>query len=159
MDQELREYLDKRFGETEKRFGETEKRFFAETEKLLGETEKLREYLDKRFGETEKQIQEFRQETSERFEGLEAEVRQTRVLVEGLRGEIQLVAAGVATVDAKLERSKEEQAWEVKDIRATMHLPYPPLDRRVTSLETRVEKLENAPPPRKRSPSSRAGSG
>ena len=128
--------------------------------------QELREYLDKRFGETERQVREFRQETRERFEGIdkrfegiEAEVRQTRVLVEDLRGEIQLVAAGVANVDAKLERSKEEQAREVKDIRATMHLPYPPLDRRVTSLETRVEKLENAPPPRKRSPSSRAGSG
>jgi hypothetical protein len=103
----------------------------------------LKEYLDKRFTGIE-----------ERIERVETDTRQTRVVVEGLQGQIQLVAEGVVAVHESQERFREEVAKEFKDIRASMHLPYPPLDRRVTSLEGRVKKLENGRRSRKQPPSS-----
>jgi predicted nucleic acid-binding Zn-ribbon protein len=95
--------------------------------------QELREYLDKQF-----------KSVDERFTSLEADVRHTNVVVEGLQVQIQLVAEGVANVDEKLERFKAETAEEFKDVRATIRSLYTPLDRRVTGLETRAKKLESA---------------
>ena len=109
MDQELREYLDKQFKSIDERFE-------GVTERLSG--------MDKRFDGVD-----------QRLDRVETGVRENRVLIEGLHGKVQLVAEGVATVDAKLERFQEDVAKEFKEVRATMDLHFSHLDRRVKKLE------------------------
>jgi predicted nucleic acid-binding Zn-ribbon protein len=95
--------------------------------------QELREYLDKQF-----------KSVDERFQSLEADVRHTNVVVEGLEGQIQLVAEGVATVNSRVDRLEAKMDEEFKEVRATIRSLYTPIDRRVTSLEARVEELESA---------------
>jgi hypothetical protein len=85
-------------------------------------------YLDERFGENAKQIdtlrqemsglrQEmsgFRQETSERFEVVEGAIRQTHVAVEGLRGDIQLLAEGIIGMEEKAQSFRNEATLPVR---------------------------------------------
>jgi predicted nucleic acid-binding Zn-ribbon protein len=95
--------------------------------------QELREYLDKQF-----------KSVDERFESLETDVRHTKVIVEGLQGQIQLVAEGVANVDEKLDRFEAETAEEFKDVRATIRSLYTSSARRVSRPKTRAKKLGNA---------------
>jgi hypothetical protein len=162
MDQELREYLDKRFEGIEERLErvETDTRqtrvvLEERLERVETDTRQTRVVLEERLERVETDTRQTRVVLEKR---LERDTRQTRVVVEGLQGQIQLLAEGVLASNESRERFQEEVREEFKDLRASMHLPYPPLDRRVTRLEGRVKKLESARRPRKQSPTSRASS-
>jgi len=58
------------------------------------------------------------------------------VVAEDLRGDIRLVAEGVVTVDAKLERFRGEVAHEFAETRSMIKLSYSELDRRLRAVET-----------------------
>jgi hypothetical protein len=59
-------------------------------------------YLDGRFRESAQQLASFREETNRSLERVEEGVRHTQVMVEGLRGEVQLLAEGMSAFDEKL---------------------------------------------------------
>ena len=94
--------------------------------------------IDERFRETSQQIQGLREETSQRFDRMEEQLRLTDVRVEGLESRIQLVAEGVAMVNEKLDASKLEVAREFSDTRALIQSGYRDLDKRVKVLERRA---------------------
>ncbi len=75
----------------------------------------LIEYLDRRFDQTEQMVRT-------EIEGVRAENRQTRVLIEDLRGQIQLVAEGVTGQQQQLDRFREEVAEEFRETRALIRL-------------------------------------
>jgi len=84
--------------------------------------------------------------TNEQIEEIK---RHFGVVAEGLRNEIRQVAEGVANVDEKLERFRREVQEEFKEVKSMIKFSYAELDRRVctleemvTSLQTRVERLE-----------------
>jgi hypothetical protein len=58
------------------------------------------------------------------------------------RGQVQLVAEGVIHGNERLERLAHEIKAEFAETRAMMHLADAELDRRLRSLEERVERLE-----------------
>lgn len=71
------------------------------------------------------------------------------VVAEGLEHKIQLVAEGIANVDEKLERFRQEVKEGFKEVKAMIKFSYAELDRRirtveetVLSLQARVERLE-----------------
>ena len=71
------------------------------------------------------------------------------VVAEGLRGQMQLVAEGVATLDEKLNRFREEVAGEFKEMKSMVRISYAELDRRIqehennyAALSERVGRLE-----------------
>lgn len=104
MDQELISYLDVHFQAIEGRFQAMEGRFQA---------------MEGRFDAMEK-----------RFDAVEESIRHTDIKVEALRGDIRLVAEGVAAVNEKLDRFK----LQVEESQER-------LDRRVTRLEQRASFL------------------
>jgi len=76
--------------------------------------------------------------------------RLSNVTAEGLRQEIRLVAESVLQVDNKLERTAEEIRGQMRqgfsETQAMIKFSYAELDRRVSSLEDRVDRLEAAKP-------------
>jgi len=114
MDQELIAYLDRRFRETSQQISEEISSLRQDTTQQIAS---LRQ-------DTTQQIASLRNETMQRFEtvdarlqGLEETGRHTQVMVEDLRGRIQLVAEGVAGANQRLDAFKEETREEIKAVR------------------------------------------
>src|SRR4029077_19570948 len=114
MDKELIAYLEERFREIHQQF------------------QGLRE-------DTGQQIQGLREETAQQFQGLRKEMiesdRHTRVLVEHLHGDLQLVAKVVQGVIEQLNSFKAEVAREFQETRRMIEQPYREIDTRVRDLE------------------------
>jgi predicted nucleic acid-binding Zn-ribbon protein len=151
MDQDLKEYLDQRFSSIDRRLEETGQQIQdlrGETSDRFQETgqqiQALRGETSDRFGETGQQIQALREETNQRFgqleDRLETEVRGVHIAVEGLRGEIRLVADGVANANERLDRYQDKVSQELADIKTFNQLSYKDLRRSQTDLEARVRK-------------------
>lgn len=120
MDQELISYLDKRFGEVDKRFGEMNKRFDA---------------VDQHFALVESDVKELRKETHE-----------TRILLEALRGDVQMVAEGVAAgFDEGLQPLRSDVAAQLEDMRKLHHVSQSDLHSRVRVLEAWKERTASDP--------------
>ncbi|MEA2691485.1 MAG: hypothetical protein QOJ16_872 [Acidobacteriota bacterium] len=77
-------------------------------------------YLDERFRQTSEQIGSLRQETAQRFESMESAIRQTHVVVEGLRGDIQLLAEGIIGVEEKLQSLRDEVSQQFDEVRKSV---------------------------------------
>ncbi|HZF09546.1 MAG TPA: hypothetical protein VFE33_12220 [Thermoanaerobaculia bacterium] len=113
-------------------------------------------YLERRFGENAQQISTFRDETVQRFEKVDQRFeqidrrierveetgRQTRVLIEDLRGEVNLVAEGFAGLNDRLERLKSEVAQIFGQVKAWFEPYLRHLDSRIRSLESRAERQQ-----------------
>ena len=85
------------------------------------------EEVDRRFDQTA---------TKEELGAQQAETRRHfDVVAEGLRGQMQLVAEGVGTLDEKLNRFREEVAGEFKEMKSMIRISYAELDRRIQELE------------------------
>jgi len=104
-------------------------------------------YLDQRFGETSRQLESvrtdlstFREEVNRRFEGVDGEIRHTRVLVEQLRHEVHIVAEGVMGLSDRLAANQSETLLKFDEVRASMVPYYQDLNRRVLNLEGRAER-------------------
>ncbi len=97
--------------------------------------QELIEYLQRRFDQADQRFDQL-------IEGMRTENRQTRVLIEDLRGQIQLVAEGVTGQQQQLDRFREEVAEEFRETKALIRLSYAELDQRVKGLEIQVAKLD-----------------
>jgi len=102
-------------------------------------------YFDKHFRETSRQIEGLREETLGRFERVEEAVRHNQVSLESLRGEVRLVAEGVANTNERLDSFKVEVSNEFAETRKMIRLGYSDLDRRVRALEARRERPDRDP--------------
>jgi chromosome segregation ATPase len=122
MDQELISYLDVHFQAIAGRFQAMEGRFQA-IEGRLGAMEGRFDAMEGRFGAMEGRFDAMESRMEERFKAVEESIRHTDIKVEALRGDIRLVAEGVAAVNEKLE---------------TFRVELGKLDRRVTRLEQRA---------------------
>jgi len=113
MDQDLLNYLEQRFSAIDQRFNE----------------------VDQRFRETGQQIQALQEGTTQRFDRLETEVRGAWISIEDLRGQVKLVAEGVANNNERLDRHAEEVSRKLDDLESLIHQSYEDLDSRVRKLE------------------------
>lgn len=112
MDQELITFLEQRFQGIETRFAQFEARF---------------DQIDTRFDQIDT-----------RFDQVEDKVNLARVEIESVRGEVRLVADGVAANTEKLDAFRVDVAKEFAEVRMTSRLQYTDMDRRVRRLEARV---------------------
>jgi predicted nuclease with TOPRIM domain len=96
-------------------------------------------YLDKRFGEVDKRFGELHQQ-------LQGEIRGNGVEIEGLRGQIQQVAEGVAAGNQNLESFRTEVSKKFDEMGKLFHTSHSNLHSRVSSLEDWREKVEPSPP-------------
>lgn len=86
-------------------------------------------YLDKRFDKVDK-----------RMDGLEAAVRANGVEIEGLRGQIQQVAEGVAANNENLAAFRTDVYEKFEEMRQMFNTSHSNLHRRVSALEARLER-------------------
>lgn len=122
MDPETREFLQDQFGRIDERL----------------------EGFDHRFERVDQQFTALREDIDRRFENVEEEIRHTRILVEGLKSDLQAVAEGFDTVDAKIDRSQTTVRAEVEEDRKRNSQLHGRHERRITDLEHRVDLLESA---------------
>jgi predicted nucleic acid-binding Zn-ribbon protein len=131
MEQDLLAFLKQSFSGINERFAAMEKRSEA--------MEKRSDVMEERFVAMEarvtQQIQAFRQETAERFENLETEVREVHIVVEDIQGKVQLTTEGIMNVNEKLDRHGDEVSQRFNDLEALVR----DSDRAVA---TRVDRLE-----------------
>ncbi|MES1242104.1 MAG: hypothetical protein ABUT39_10830 [Acidobacteriota bacterium] len=93
--------------------------------------QELISYLDKRFSYLDKRFDA----VEERLEKVEKDTSETRILVEDLRDEVQLVAEGLMGVVESFKAHRAEVSEEIKGIRVFVQQSYSDLDRRVRILE------------------------
>lgn len=79
----------------------------------------------------------------ERFEGLETEVRHTRILVEGLSSDLRVLGEGVMGVSERLDEYKAETVRGFDEVKAMLSPYYRNLDGRTQSLESDVHCLDS----------------
>jgi len=122
VDHELIAYLDERFRESARQM----ESFRAETSERL-------DAADKRF-------ESFREEVTRRLDHLDEQVRHTRVVAEGLRHELHIVAEGVMGLSERLAAYQSETLLKFDEVRASMVPYYQDLNRRVGILEGRADR-------------------
>lgn len=168
MDQELFTYLDEQFREIRQRSAQMEEQvgglrgevggLRGEMVDLRGEVGDLRQETRERFVQVEGQVSglreevgglrgdvgDLRQETRERFEQVEGQlrdgIRQTQVMVEGVRDEVRILAEGMMGLDHRMGRTQIELNRKLDDLRTLVTPLYRRMDERVTHLEEREEQ-------------------
>lgn len=128
MDPDLIAYLDQRFRETAQQIS-------ALREETMGRFDQV----DRRFEQVDSRFEQ----VDSRFEQVEETGRQTRILVEGLRHEIQLVAEGFLGLDYKIERFHSEATVVFDTIRGWIEPYYRELDGRIRTLDSRTSTLDS----------------
>ena len=91
--------------------------------------------ISERFAKQDEKIESFREETTRRFGHLDEGVRHTQVLIEGLRGDLGVVAEGVIGLDERLMAFRKEVAQDIDEVRKLIRPIYSALDQRVRNLE------------------------
>jgi chromosome segregation ATPase len=102
-------------------------------------------YLDRQFADLREENRRRFEQIDSRFERLEEEVRHGRVEVEGLRGQIQLLAECIVSFDQRLELFKGEVRRELETARGQIRPLYEALQSRVRTLESWRETKERDP--------------
>ncbi len=140
MDLEMKAYLDEQFGRMAERVDKNSRQI----EDLRGETrqqiEDLRGETRQQLGETRQQIEDLRGETRQQIEDLKEDTRHTRVLVEGIRDNVRLIAEGVMGIIEQQEAHRKEIQAAVDEIKTSVVLSYRSLEGRVQSLEDQAER-------------------
>jgi chromosome segregation ATPase len=135
MDQELLSYLDKRFGEMDRQFGEMSKRFDTVETDIRGlKTDVTGLKID---------VKELKIDV----EDLKKDTHETRILLEALRGDVQMIAEGLATgFDEGLKPLRSEYDDKIEEVRTLNRLSHSDLQRRVGVLEDWKERLAGTDP-------------
>lgn len=134
MDQDLIAYLDQRFRESSQQIAG-----------LREEMTSLREETGQQIAGLREEMTSFREETSRRFERVEEEIRHTRVEIEGLRGQIKLLAEGIINFDERLERFRGEVQRGLDGLHRLFFPVCEELKDRVRSLESWRETRDRDP--------------
>jgi predicted nucleic acid-binding Zn-ribbon protein len=134
----MEQRFEGRFQSMEQRFDSMEQRF----ESMEGRLDSMEQRSEGRFQSIERQLQEFREETAQNFDWVEGRLstvetglHHTQILVEDLRGQVQLVAEGVATCNERLDRLEEKVDRGFAEERANRTLHEGDLDRRLRVVE------------------------
>jgi len=137
MDQELISYFDARFGEVSQRIEENTQQIAALREEMGQRFEKVEDRLERVEDRLEKVEDRF-EKTDERLERVEGRGRQTQVMIEAMRGDVQLLAEGIVGYDEKLQAHNGEITLRLDQLKAMVAPLYRSLDHRVHQLEQRA---------------------
>lgn len=135
MDQELREFLERRFGDMEDRFAELRQDVDRRITDVQGDVGGLRDDVTGLKGD----VTGLREEVT----GLRDEVHLTRVLVEKMNDKIDVVAEGVQANRETMYRLHEISRQELREFRDVMTASHRHLEGRVTAHDGDIEKLDN----------------
>lgn len=135
MDQELIAYFDRHFQETSRQIASLREEMTSQIGALREETAQRFEQLDGRF-----------EQVDGRFEEVTESIRHNRVLIEGLRSDLKLIAEGTVGNNECLKAFKEQNAKDLEDLRDLVRrLPFVELGNRIRLLESWRETKERDP--------------
>ena len=154
MDRELIEYFDRRFDQVNRRFDEASRRFdetneetnrrFDQVDRRFDETN---EETNRRFDQVDRRFDETNEETNRRFDEVDRRfektdqridalrhdmndgLRQNRILLEDLKGKVDLVIEGAMGFREELKRDVADVRGEVREIQTRLEVGYVLLDR------------------------------
>lgn len=129
MEQDLLAFLKQSFSSINERFAAMEKRSDAMEERFAAMEARVTQ-----------QIQAFRQETAERFENLETEVREVHIVVEDIQGKVQLTTEGIMNVNEKLDRHRDEVSQRFNGLESLMRDSNRAVASRVNRLEQQLKR-------------------
>ncbi len=129
--------IDQSRGENAERFDGIEQRLDRQDQRFDGIEQRLDGH-DQRFDGIEQRLDGHDQ----RFDKMETEFRHTRILLEKLESNVQLVAEGVSTVNQKLDAFIDSVKQQRAQDRAEVQDGFRALKRRDQELDTRVTRLE-----------------
>lgn len=115
-------------------------------EGIRSELGTLRQEMTSRFEQMDEAIRQNREAIQENKD----EIRYTRIMVEGLRSDLQGVAEGVLSNTQRIDTLREEMKQEVGEVRKTLDLSHKDLSQRVSSLEKWKKRFGEDPAPRLR---------
>ena len=115
MDQDLKAYLEEREARMEAR-------------------------MDERFSRLEARLDERFEQVDKRFEQVETEARHTRVLMEGMHGNIRLLAEGVIGTDERLEAFQRQNDLKLEEIKSSVDQTHRHLVPRLKLLEEKAAR-------------------
>lgn len=133
MDQELKAYLDEKFGEVSNRLGQMDARFDSVDARLDGVDARL-EGVDARFENMES-----------RFDRVDEAIRHNGVEIEGMRGEIKLLAEGLFSFDQRFSSLQKQVTRELADHRHLVTSAFGVSNDRLQALEGWKESKERDP--------------
>ena len=145
MDQELVAYLDRM---SQQIIEGVRGEMSQQIDGLRGE---VSQQIDGLRGEVSQQIDGLRGEVSQKIDGLRGEMdefreevrqenRHTRVLMEGMRSDIQLMAEIAMDTRELFKRHESEVERRLEEMKALIPLPYKDLNTRVSLLEERFDR-------------------
>jgi archaellum component FlaC len=145
MDQDLIDYLDRRFSSLEQRVGQQIQTLREETSQRFDGVDQRLDKVDQRLGGVDQRLDKVDQRlggvdqrlggVDQRLESLETDVRRAYVAVEDLRDDLRLVAEGVTNVNERLDRNEENASQRFQDIESLIQQSHQDLDIRVRKLE------------------------
>jgi hypothetical protein len=110
-------------------------------EQLEGEIRQTRTQLEDEIRQTRTQLQGEIHQLDGKIHTLDDKIHKLddkiHIQLEYVRGDIRLVAEGVANVDEKLDRHIGETAREFEEVRSLTRISYVQLEKRVSALESR----------------------
>jgi hypothetical protein len=156
MDQELIAYLDQRFRESNEQLASLREEMAQQTSSLREEMAQqtasvreemtgLREETIQRTASLREEMTSFRVETLRRFDRTDEAIRHLHVEVEGVRGEVRLLAEGIASVEEKMSSFRRQVAGDIEGVRDLVRPAYSSLDDRLRLLENWRERKERDP--------------
>ena len=98
------------------------------------------------------------QQNSEAIQQNKDEIRYTRIMVEGLRSDLQGVAEGVLSTNQRIDALREEMKEDVGEVRKILdlsHKDHRDVNKRVRSLEEWRKRVGEDPVPRLRKKSAK----
>ncbi len=117
VDQDLKAYLEEHFGRNDGRL-----------DRIDGRLDQMDGRLNRMDG---------------RLEQVETETHHTRILMEGVRGDLRLVAEGVMAATERLEAFQGETSRSLEEVKASLKPVYQSLDGRIQSIDTNVQNLDD----------------
>jgi chromosome segregation ATPase len=134
MDQELIAYFDERFRETSRQIQDLREEAVQQFTSFRAEVDQRFEQVDRRFEQVDRQLGQ----VGQRLDQLQETVHGTQILVEDLRGKIELVAEGVVGVNERLDAALEKTAGDIAEVRSVFTAHNKNLNGRVQVVEDRT---------------------
>ena len=111
-------------------------------QELAAYLDRMSQQIEGLRGEVSQQIEGLRGEMNEFREEVREENRHTRVLMEGFRSDLQLMAEAVMDTRELFKRHESDVERRLNEIKALIPLPYKDLDNRVSILEAKAERQD-----------------
>jgi hypothetical protein len=111
-------------------------------QELAAVLERMSQQIEGFRGEISQQIEGLREEMYQRMVGLQEEIRHTRVVMEGLRSDIQLIAEGLMDTRERFVKHEADMERHLEEMKSFIALPYRELNTRLSLLEVRAERQE-----------------